>query len=68
MRHNASLGPAGMAALAVARERLVASCNSAWASFLSDFAAQYVPFRAAVRALASLDALLSLSTVASNPG
>ena len=57
-----------MEALALATEHMLAAAKSAWASFLTEFAALYLPFRSAVHALAALDALHSLSVVAQGSG
>lgn len=59
----------GMAALARAQEQLQAACASAWSQLLRDFtAAHHTAFRAAVAAVAQLDALYALAVVASSPG
>eukprot|EP00850_Spirogloea_muscicola_P002363 SM000009S23492 [mRNA] locus=s9:327453:334432:+ [translate_table: standard] len=63
--------PAVLAAyntLALAREELLAACNAGWHEFLGEFAGLYADFRAAVRALAALDCLHSLTLVARNTG
>ena len=57
-----------MQALEVAKEEYTATCKAAWKDFLMDFSTQYGPFRATVQALASLDALHSLSITSRNPG
>ena len=57
-----------MQELARCRETLQAAAKQAWQAFLSDFAALYVPFKAAVQALAALDALCSLAVVSSGDG
>jgi DNA mismatch repair ATPase MutS len=59
----------GMAALARAQEQLQATCAAAWQQLLQDFtAAHHAAFRAAVGAVAQLDALHSLAVVAASPG
>lgn len=59
----------GMAALARAQEQLQAACAAAWSQALRGFtAAHHAAFRAAVDAVAQLDALHSLALVASSPG
>ena len=58
----------GLQQLEVAREHLQAAALAAWEAFLGEFALHYAPFRAAVMALASLDALHSLATLACNSG
>lgn len=58
----------GLQQLDVAKEHLQAAALAAWEAFLGEFALHYAPFRAAVMALASLDALHSLATLACNPG
>lgn len=45
-----------------------AACAAAWRQFLARFADQYLPFRAAVQALAALDCLAGLARVATTPG
>ena len=45
-----------------------AACDAAWQQFLAGFAEHYLPFRASVQALAALDCLCSLATLASSPG
>ena len=45
-----------------------AASRAAWRRFLADFAAQYLPFRASVQALAALDCLAGLAALASSPG
>eukprot|EP00884_Botryococcus_braunii_P017424 jgi/Botrbrau1/4365/Bobra.105_2s0012.1 len=57
-----------MDAMELAKEQLQATAGAAWDSFLQDFGVLYAPFRAAVQALATLDALLSLAALASTPG
>jgi hypothetical protein len=59
----------GMAALARAQEQLQAACAAAWSQALRDFtASHHAAFRAAVDAVAQLDALHALAVVASSPG
>ncbi|PSC73725.1 DNA mismatch repair MSH3 [Micractinium conductrix] len=58
----------GLEALELAREHLQAASRAAWRRFLADFAAQYLPFRASVQALAALDCLAGLAALASSPG
>ncbi|KAL3139906.1 hypothetical protein ABBQ38_004198 [Trebouxia sp. C0009 RCD-2024] len=58
----------GLQQLEIAKEHLQAAALAAWEAFLGEFALHYAPFRAAVMALASLDALHSLATLACNPG
>jgi DNA mismatch repair protein MSH3 len=50
------------------KEALAAACEAAYISFLDDIAAKYQTLRDCVHALATLDALLSLAAVASQPG
>lgn len=50
------------------KERLVAAAHSAWLDFLSSFADSYAQLRQGVRAIASLDCLVALSSVALSPG
>ena len=57
-----------MQALARAQESLLAAAKAAWQAFLSDFAALYTPFKAAVQAVAALDVLCSLAVVSSGDG
>ena len=58
----------GLQQLDIAKEHLQAAALAAWEAFLGEFSLHYAPFRAAVMALASLDALHSLATIACNPG
>lgn len=58
----------GLQQLEIAKEHLQAAALAAWEAFLAEFALHYAPFRSAVMALASLDALHSLATLACNPG
>ena len=57
-----------MTELEMAKERLQLAAQQAWAGFMRAFAALYAPFRAAVQALAALDALQSLASLAESPG
>lgn len=50
------------------REALAAACNKAFKDLLASIAADYQPLRDVVSALATLDALLSLSKVAGQTG
>jgi len=50
------------------KEALAAACDVAFANLLSEIAAHYQAFRDCVSSLATLDCLLSLATVASQPG
>ncbi|MCJ1389711.1 Mismatch repair protein msh3 [Xylographa bjoerkii] len=50
------------------KEALAAACDTAFATLLSDISSKYQAFRDCVQALAVLDCLLSLSTVANQPG
>lgn len=50
------------------REALAAACDKAFKDLLASIAADYQPLRDAVSALATLDALLSLSKVAAQTG
>ncbi|XP_066992466.2 DNA mismatch repair protein Msh3 isoform X2 [Anabrus simplex] len=50
------------------REKLKADCQSAWSDFVASFNEHYFNHKKAVRNLATLDALLSLSQLAHNPG
>ncbi|KAL4431011.1 hypothetical protein ABPG75_006267 [Micractinium tetrahymenae] len=59
---------AALTKLELAKEHLQAACTAAWRQFLAAFADQYLPFRAAVQAVAALDCLASLCRVASTPG
>lgn len=52
----------------LAKERLQAQAEKDYRALLSDFSAQYMPFRSAVSALAGLDALQSLALVSHNSG
>ena len=50
------------------KEALAAACDSAFTILLADISSKYQSFRDCVQALATLDCLLSLATVASQPG
>ncbi|KFY28248.1 hypothetical protein V493_03038 [Pseudogymnoascus sp. VKM F-4281 (FW-2241)] len=50
------------------KEALAAACDAAFSNLLSEIAAHYQAFRDCVASLATLDCLLSLATVASQPG
>ena len=50
------------------KEALAAACDVAFATLLSEISMKYQAFRDCVQALAVLDCLLSLSTVANQPG
>lgn len=50
------------------REALAAACDKAFKDLLAEISSDYQPLRDAVSALATLDCLLSLSKVASQPG
>jgi DNA mismatch repair protein MSH3 len=50
------------------REALAAACDKAFKDLLATISADYQPLRDAISALATLDCLLSLSKVASQPG
>ena len=50
------------------KEALAAACDSAFSTFLADISSKYQLFRDTVQALATLDCLLSLALVASQPG
>ncbi len=58
----------GLQQLEIAKEHLQAAALAAWEAFLGEFALHYAPFRGAVMALAALDALHSLATLACNTG
>ncbi|KAL8780926.1 MAG: hypothetical protein Q9213_006237 [Squamulea squamosa] len=49
------------------KESLAAACDTAFAALLSEISAKYQSFRDCVQALATLDCLISLATVASQP-
>ncbi|KAK2750182.1 Mismatch repair protein msh3 [Myotisia sp. PD_48] len=50
------------------KESLAAACDRAFSSMLADISAKYQLFRDCIQALATLDALLSLSLIARQPG
>ena len=50
------------------KEALAAACDVAFASLLADISARYQSFRDCIQALAILDCLLSLATIASQQG
>ncbi|KAJ4300980.1 Mismatch repair protein msh3 [Kalmusia sp. IMI 367209] len=50
------------------KESLAAACDTAFKRFLDDISAKYQDLRDCIQALATLDALLSLATLASQPG
>ena len=50
------------------KEALAAACDTAFTALLADISTKYQSFRDCVQALATLDCLLSLATVASQPG
>ncbi|KAI5304127.1 Mismatch repair protein msh3 [Ascosphaera pollenicola] len=50
------------------KEALAAACDKAYFAFLAEIAAKYQSLRDCVSALATLDALLSLAEIASQPG
>ena len=50
------------------KESLAAACDSAFQDLLSDISAKYQVFRDTIQSLATLDCLLSLANVASQPG
>lgn len=50
------------------KEALAAACDSAFKTLLANISAKYQSFRDCVQSLATLDCLLSLATVASQPG
>ncbi len=50
------------------KEALAAACDKAFATFLTEISNNYQSFRDCVQALATLDCLLSLAAVASQPG
>ena len=50
------------------KEALAAACDIEFAGLLSDISGKYQSFRDCVQALATLDCLLSLATVATQPG
>ncbi|OOF93731.1 hypothetical protein ASPCADRAFT_7308 [Aspergillus carbonarius ITEM 5010] len=50
------------------KEALAAACDKAFIGLLADIATKYQPFRDCVQALATLDCLISLATIAGQPG
>lgn len=50
------------------KESLAAACDTAFKRFLDDISAKYQDLRDCIQALATLDALLSLAALASQPG
>ncbi|KAL8700576.1 MAG: hypothetical protein Q9201_005370 [Fulgogasparrea decipioides] len=50
------------------KEALAAACDVAFTALLTEISTKYQSFRDCVRALATLDCLISLATVASQPG
>lgn len=50
------------------KEALAAACDRAFAALLASISAQYQTFRDCVQSLATLDCLLSLATIAQQPG
>lgn len=50
------------------KESLAAACDTAFAVLLSEISTEYQSFRDCISSLATLDALLSLATVAQQPG
>lgn len=50
------------------KESLAAACDTAFKQFLEDVSAKYQDLRDCIQALATLDALLSLAILASQPG
>ncbi|RAK99677.1 mismatch repair protein MSH3 [Aspergillus ibericus CBS 121593] len=50
------------------KEALAAACDKAFIALLADIATKYQPFRDCVQALATLDCLISLATIACQPG
>ncbi|KAK2755526.1 Mismatch repair protein msh3 [Arachnomyces sp. PD_36] len=50
------------------REALSAACDKAFSSLLADVSAKYQSFRDCIQSLATLDCLLSLAVIASQPG
>ncbi|KAJ5628189.1 hypothetical protein N7490_010417 [Penicillium lividum] len=50
------------------KEALAAACDQAFAALLAEISAQYQTFRDCVQSLATLDCLLSLATIAQQPG
>ncbi|TPX68184.1 hypothetical protein SpCBS45565_g03260 [Spizellomyces sp. 'palustris'] len=50
------------------REQLVAACDTAYAAFVREVGSRYELFRGVVQSIATMDCLLSLATVAAQPG
>ena len=50
------------------KEALAAACDTAFVDLLADISTKYQTFRDCVQALATLDCLLSLATIAEQPG
>ncbi|KAB8238662.1 mismatch repair protein MSH3 [Aspergillus alliaceus] len=50
------------------KEALAAACDKAYISLLADISASYQSFRDSVQSLAALDCLISLATIATQPG
>lgn len=50
------------------KEALAAACDKAFKNFLAEISAKYQPFRDCIQSLATLDCLLSLAVIASQPG
>ena len=50
------------------REQLALACQQAWLHFLASFNQNYAKYHRAVHLVAQLDCLLSLATVAKQPG
>ncbi|KAE8359255.1 DNA mismatch repair protein msh3 [Aspergillus caelatus] len=50
------------------KEALAAGCDKAYATFLAEISASYQSFRDSVQSLATLDCLISLATIANQPG
>ncbi|KAF9886057.1 Mismatch repair protein msh3 [Aspergillus nanangensis] len=50
------------------KEALAAACDQAFAALLAEIALSYQPFRDCVQSLATLDCLLSLAAIATQPG
>ncbi|KAE8351590.1 DNA mismatch repair protein msh3 [Aspergillus coremiiformis] len=50
------------------KEALAAACDKAYATFLAEISASYQSFRDSVQSLATLDCLISLATIANQPG
>jgi DNA mismatch repair protein MSH3 len=50
------------------KEALAAACDKAFLSLLADISTKYQSFRDCIQSLATLDCLLSLSTIAAQPG